>query len=159
MIHVKQCLFVRNCKINFGFVWTVLLFSVSFRNTWPQILFTWKNFRPTPLHNLYTIDQNNFVTLQYLIPTVFLQSWNLPFQITTVQQCCHVVIFRSTATSEMSWSHLNLHFHLICQLFYPNKQVFFNVCRQFHFERFHIYIIRTSVGIDVFIFRIRTDIR
>ena len=29
------------------------------------------------LHNLYTIDQNNFMTLRYLIPTVFLQSWKL----------------------------------------------------------------------------------
>ena len=151
--------FIRNCKINLDLSGLYLLFSVSFQNTWPQFFSPEKNFRPTPLHNLYTIDQNNFVTLQYLIPTVFLQSWNFALSnnnCTTMSSCGNFPFdsnFRNVMKSFKSPLSYNL------SIILSNKHVFFQRMQTFHFERFHIYIIRNSVGIDVFIFRIRTDIR
>ena len=48
----------------------------TYFSTCPQFFSPAKNFNPDDLHSLYTIDQNNLVTLLYLIATVFLQLWN-----------------------------------------------------------------------------------
>ena len=69
-----------------------LLLQHSLLTTCPQFFSPAKNFNPDDLHSLYTIDQNNLVTLLYLIATVFLQLWNFALSNIRIQTMLSIPI-------------------------------------------------------------------
>ena len=79
-------------KFIFDFSGVYLLLPHSLLTTCAQFFSHAKNFNPDDLHSLYTIDQNNLVTLLYLIATAFLQLWNFALSNISIQTMLSIAI-------------------------------------------------------------------